>query len=804
MTDVSQFSAPDFDPRQWINAACASAPAEESLERHLAGLEMRLSLAGEDLEASLVDASDRALRCIPAAAAEANRLQEDVAALQGALQRQVAQLAELRAASVRSTGTLAVLNGVKSRMEAACTTLKEATELSELFKRVDTVFAGGDVAEMAALLARMRASLALVGHVPEFAGGLQRLSALEDRFQGMVEGSLAAAFAERRGKDVAQLGAMMRSVGRGAAVQKLFLAARAQPLQAQWDAFDPNSPGGFPDWLPVFYGSVESATENEVRWLAPVLPAQAAELAGALAAAVFTKIDKSFRMRLNNALESARDQVEGPLLTLAQLHVGAVATVHGIAAALVEAQPSQLQKIASAAYQPFEGHMSRYGEMESRQLAAELAYIHLPDASRQHSSDGMLGNGRDDSSLPQSMTNSEAADIEAAVSALAASSGPAVAAVQAAAGRAWDITGGTELPQLLKAADAAMAAFGGRQVACLAAVRAAVFAAAERQAGARTPGAGAGSPQAAGGPEVAHLNDDAAAVLPLLSVGGAAAAHVGLLDSRLRAAVATLKPTLEQAAVAQAEGFEVASAADPTDAVLLRLLASEGALLRKLQSFVQSAADVRFSALPTATSAAATFQAAAETLVYDVLMIRVKEHLGGLSEQECWAAATPNDFGLPSFSAYPGTAVAGAGEYLLMLPQLLEAALEGTPALEGPPTLEGISTQEGSSGAPSPAVDGDWLDKVAAGAATEFLAQLNAVPQLSPAGAAQAAADTEYLANVLSALGVPLQQQLATWQLVVGLPPAEFLTADTSALHLPTIEHIARTRNLPVPGAAAV
>lgn len=43
--------------------------------RHLAGLEMRLSLAGEDLEASLVDASDRAVRCIPAAAAEANTLQ---------------------------------------------------------------------------------------------------------------------------------------------------------------------------------------------------------------------------------------------------------------------------------------------------------------------------------------------------------------------------------------------------------------------------------------------------------------------------------------------------------------------------------------------------------------------------------------------------------------------------------------------------------------------------------------------------------------------------------------------------------
>lgn len=74
--------------------------------------------------------------------------------------------------------------------------------------------------------------------------------------------------------------------------------------QAQWDAYDPSAPGGFPDWLPTFYGSVESATESEARWLAPVLPARASELAGALAAAVFIKIDKSFRMRLSNALES--------------------------------------------------------------------------------------------------------------------------------------------------------------------------------------------------------------------------------------------------------------------------------------------------------------------------------------------------------------------------------------------------------------------------------------------------------------------------------------------------------------------
>ncbi len=45
------------------------------LHRHLAGLEMRLALASEDVEANLADASDQALRRIPAAAAEVTALQ---------------------------------------------------------------------------------------------------------------------------------------------------------------------------------------------------------------------------------------------------------------------------------------------------------------------------------------------------------------------------------------------------------------------------------------------------------------------------------------------------------------------------------------------------------------------------------------------------------------------------------------------------------------------------------------------------------------------------------------------------------
>ena len=48
--------------------------------------------------------------------------------------------------------------------------------------------------------------------------------------------------------------------------------------------------------------AVEAAAEGEARWLGPVLPEQAAALVAALLTAVFSRTDKSFRMRLSGAL----------------------------------------------------------------------------------------------------------------------------------------------------------------------------------------------------------------------------------------------------------------------------------------------------------------------------------------------------------------------------------------------------------------------------------------------------------------------------------------------------------------------
>ncbi|GFH07704.1 uncharacterized protein HaLaN_02541, partial [Haematococcus lacustris] len=143
-------------------------------------------------------------------------------------------------------------------MELACSTLKEATELSGLFVKVEEVFASGDLPRVAEMLGMMRRSLALVGDVPEFKAGRGRLRALEDRLQGMVEGSLsqaggdAAGSREEEDQYVAALAGLLLAVDRYSTVEALFLDTRLAFVHSLWEEACTSSEDVLV-WLPRFY-----------------------------------------------------------------------------------------------------------------------------------------------------------------------------------------------------------------------------------------------------------------------------------------------------------------------------------------------------------------------------------------------------------------------------------------------------------------------------------------------------------------------------------------------------------------------
>ncbi|KAK9915106.1 hypothetical protein WJX75_004782 [Coccomyxa subellipsoidea] len=730
--DLATFQEECFDPKTWINDACNSKPSEDSMERYLTDLELRLHLAAEDIDAALEIDSSRALQRIPAAVQEVSHVRGDVAGLKADVSRGLATVSGAAYAAAGNVALIVELERVKNRMEAACSTLKEATELSAHFAQVEAVFAEGDLQRIAATLDSIRQGLALVGDVPEFKGGAARLEALEERFHQNIEPAVSSALAARQADRVASLAALMTSVGRESELEGLYVAARMPMLQGLWDGFEGR---GFASWLPNFYEGVASALGTESKWCSMALPDLHPRLLLLLLSALFSRIDKPFRTRLASALVQGGDKGGGVVMLLTSMLQAAHSFVEGLAHSMAQESATDIGSLPATIYAPFHAQLDRYGELEAVSFGQDLAVVQLSSA---------------------------ADDAEAAVAAIGAAAAMAEAALAAAVERCRAATGLAGLPELQLVADEELAQFVSRLQAILLELRKH-----------HLPASGAAS-----------STEDSTAVLQLLGVAANLVAKLAACEGLLRAALSEL-------------GSLVGSVGDNTqalDPVTLRLLASEGRMLRELQSHVAAAASDGYTALPTAAVRCAAFQETAQALVYDVLMLKVLGSLEGLGAQPVWGA-TEGEGGsgggaaggpLPAFSAYPQQAVTAAGEYLMMLPQTLEGLLGG------------------DSEAEEEAVDAEWLDRVAAGAAELYVRELAKITSLSESGAAQLAADLDYFCNVLAALGVAVPLQLVTWQVAVGWQASDFTASATAALDdlmadRATLELVAAARGLQMP-----
>ncbi|KXZ47642.1 hypothetical protein GPECTOR_34g801 [Gonium pectorale] len=841
MTDVAEFAEQEFDPISWINQACSNRPAEEPLEKFLAELEMRLQLSAEDIEATLGDNSAQAMRRIPFAIQEIYRLQGDIQGMQDQVQV-MAQSVQRDASDARSSVEhIAKLHLVKGNMESACNSLKEATELSGLFVKVEEVFAAGDLPKVAEILANMRRSLSLVGDVPEFRAGRQKLQSLEDRLQTQVEGSLGEALTKGGDDDNARkLCGLLLAVDRYGTIEGMYVTTKLAQVYALWEehaasgAASDSTGAGAAAWLPAFLSRLLALLEAEAGWGGRVLPAHAAGLLGTLCLEVFTKISKAARERL------APVRAIGPLAGLARELAGFGRALAGL---LGGVDPGRRREILELVYAPLEDKVTAYGELEANTLEVELRDA-LPPAPAAAGAAAPAG------AVPD--------DAEAAVSRLSASIRPAFAALHAAVERCNALTGGSEVRALLRAVDSQLSGY-------LSSSAAAVAALGSRH---KARAAAAGS----GGAAAVEEGEDIANVLQLIKassdmgrtyhawdrsgalnakrcadwlalagwlrakggVGRELSGAVGRLEAALRtavgAAVTRLQALASAATAASAGPTPFAASAVPaggaaggsgllpeSDPVALRLLSGRGERLNKLVQLGASLSDPRFMVLPSAVTQLDSFSATIQSTVFDVLLARVAVLLSPLPAMAEWrteagTAAGAASAPLPSFNTYPLPYVTAIGDHLMAMPQQLEV-------------LMGDNVDEGAGGAPG-AADGaaggdsaaeweelaaEWLDKAVSGAAGMYQEALLKIPLLTHQardGGCQMATDVEYFINVMSALHVAPPAGLLTLQLLSGAGPDEFgpLAAGAAAdgaADGPVLRALAAMRRLPLDASSA-
>lgn len=453
MADLSEFSVDEFDIASFINRASsrhreasADQPDSASLDKFLSELEMRLQLTAEDIESSLHDLSMQALRRIPYAVQEIYRLKGDVQGMQDRLGGLTSDIAKDAQQAKGAVSGLVQLDRAKRNMEAACSTLREATELSGLFIKVEQVFAEGDLPRVAEMLSSMRKSLNLVGDVPEFRSGREKLKGLEDRLQSQVEGSLAEALAVKgeeamaKEETIGRLCTLLLAVDRLATVESLYCSSRLSLIKSAWEEMVvasgvTNAAHGlskFLSWLPSFI-------EQEAAWCTRVLPEHHLRIIIA-----FSRSSSSW---VSDRLKDYLTMLIGTASKLSTMHLAPPAsfsllvtlqrdllTVASSLAAVLRLADSPIRKeILLVIFAPIEERVLSYSALEDAVLSSTMPSP-APPTSVTPSSDGKKG-------------------AEEVVATILVQSKVAFSAMHQAIERCLLFTGGTELPSLLRVMD---------------------------------------------------------------------------------------------------------------------------------------------------------------------------------------------------------------------------------------------------------------------------------------------------------------------------------------------------------------
>lgn len=85
MLDLGPFSDENFDRKKWVNSACQSRHPQDSVDKHLADLEMKIQMVSEEIGASLEEQSASSLLRVPRATREVIRLRDDAVSLRSAV-----------------------------------------------------------------------------------------------------------------------------------------------------------------------------------------------------------------------------------------------------------------------------------------------------------------------------------------------------------------------------------------------------------------------------------------------------------------------------------------------------------------------------------------------------------------------------------------------------------------------------------------------------------------------------------------------------------------------------------------------
>ncbi|XP_057988647.1 conserved oligomeric Golgi complex subunit 7 isoform X2 [Hevea brasiliensis] len=718
MLDLGPFSDEKFDPKKWINSACQTRHPQESLDKHLVDLEMKLQMVSEEIAASLEEQSAASLLRVPRATRDVIRLRDDAVSLRNSISAILQKLKKAEGSSAESIAALSKVDTVKQRMETAYETLQDAAGLTQLSSTVEDVFASGDLPRAAETLANMRHCLSAVGEVAEFANIRKQLEVLESRLDAMVQPRLTDALSNRKIDAAQDLRGILIRIGRFKSLEMHYTKVHLEPIKQLWEDYDSRQRASkfageknelerlsgnndlpmisFSSWLPSFYDELLLYLEQEWKWCMVAFPDDYKILVPKLLIETMQAVGASFVSRINLATgdvvpetkalaKGILDILSGDMpkgIKIQTKHLEALIELHNMMGTFArniqhlysESDLRVLLDTLKAVNLPYESFKQRYGQMERAILSSEIAGVDLRGAVTR-------GVGAQGIELSETVRRMEESIPQVIV------------LLEAAVERCINFTGGSEADELILALDDIMLQYISFLQETLKSLR--VVCGVDNVIDPRKDMI---LEKKEGSQNVRRIdsvsNEEEWSIvqgaLQILTVADCLTSRSSVFEASLKATLARLSTSLSLSVFGfnldqnqshitanDGNGEQSLGGRAALDVATVRLVdAPEKA--RKLFNLLNQSKDPRFHALPLASQRVAAFADTVNELVYDVLISKVRQRLSDVSHLPIWSSMEEQSaFPLPTFSAYPQSYVTSVGEYLLTLPQQLEPLAEG-------------------------------------------------------------------------------------------------------------------------------
>jgi hypothetical protein len=724
--DFAEGTQSAFDVKEWINQQFQTEDVDSRAVHNLA---LKLQSQHADLTDGMEQASKQLFQALPKTTKEIGFIQKEASLLRETLVDIVKDVSEIDRQNHASVHFLAEIDQVKHRVGKVSLTLTEVDNWKQRTREMEQVFETRDLPRIADQVGQLQESLQVLASLPDHEPRSEELRGFRARLETMATPHLLEAVGARDEAKLVSLGETFTKLGRSEAVKRHYLEAQVADLQKILARFVGRAADA--SWLPGALDEITSIMRKEAQWAPRVFTSQDPPLMAELQTVIARTLEPAMKAWL--AALASTNPKDLPRLV----------EVHGLVQAFLQQQQgfsdaSSWTHIIRSTMGPFVFYQLKYEVSEGQALQQTLDGFMLTDADHD-----------------ETVNTIRHVIVEVFTTA------------RAALDRCVRWTGSVQTLAVVRAVNSFLAKYLARLSKLATARRS--FAAIQSSASSK------GVVEVKAGPAAPEDGDDSGGEKGFFddsddeAAGNAAsdtdwsgfqnAFHLLRVCSSIKGELLSLETdTAEKLASPVRNLLAVSKNPEGNDSLLwlsqrLLLESSPPATTLGLEAFIEHVLDEHYK--EPWRDLEALLQEIRD-LIYDYMFQVIRLKLDSFESWPIWHEQSKSSLlKLPVFSLQPSEYMTQVGEHLLTLVQQLELS-----ANKSDPEGEDAGESGSSDDTEPVALDGEdtsfWLDLISHGVCDELVNRVQTVERFTEKGGKQLACDVDYLANVLSALGLSI------------------------------------------------